>query len=298
MPLNLVGRTKDAVVIVPAASPWQGGVRRFLASHAPDAATIERHVRLLEERAAGRLPWDKLLGGALLPNGRPMPPARRYAEMLVTEDLLPLFDAGPVRFSVDLHNPGNEAGVPEYDADRLELAIVADVGAFATAPGTTLDLAQPPDRLAAERARRGAILGDLVASLVEATAATFAYADIGSTGWRVAASTRPESVAHPAPAGIRPGDFLWSITAWDGALLSPELAHRLEALEITPAIRERLDRSEREHYRIERRTLASGAAFLQFRWLFGSELRATRAAIDTPLASQLGLRSTSLLFRA
>jgi hypothetical protein len=114
----------------------------------------------------------------------------------------------------------------------------------------------------------------------------------------VTASRSPESVVRPAPAGVRPWDFLWSITAWDRALLSLELARRLEALEITPATRERLDRAEREHYRIERRTLASGAAFLQFRWLFGSELRATRAAIDTPLASQLGLRSTSLLFRA
>lgn len=297
MPLNLVGRTKDAVVVVATASPWQDGVRRFLAAHASDAATVERHVRVLEERAAGHLPWVELLDGALLPNGRPMPPARRYAEMLVHEDRLPLHDAGPLRFSVDLHNPGNEAGLPEYDAELLELAIVADVGAFAPAPGTTLDLAQPPDRLAAERADRGAVLGDLVADLVEATTATFAYADIGSTGWRVTASTHPESAVHPAPAGTRPWDFLWSITAWGGDLLAPELAHRLETLEITAAIRERLDRFEREHHRIERRTLASGAAFLQFRWLFGSELRATRAAIDTPLASQLGLRSTSLLLR-
>jgi hypothetical protein len=49
---------------------------------------------------------------------------------------------------------------------------------------------------------------------------------------------------------------------------------------------------------VERRRLASGALFLQYRFLFGSESRGERAAVDTPLARQAGLRSTNLLFRA
>jgi hypothetical protein len=49
---------------------------------------------------------------------------------------------------------------------------------------------------------------------------------------------------------------------------------------------------------LEQRRLAYGGRMLQYRFLFGSELRNERAHIDTPLAEQLGLRSTNLQFRA
>lgn len=302
MPLALVGRTKDAVVSLPASDHWQEGVRRFLGVLTDDSSIVDRHLDLLERRHAGRLPWREILAGRTLPNGRPMPPSRAYAEMLVEEDVLPLYERDGVRFSVDLHNPNNEAAVPEYDLDRLEIAIVADVGAFgpSSTPGSFLPSGSSFEEEAAARAVRGAVLGRLVASLVEATGAGFAYADIGSTGWVVSMSTRPESVVHPAPSGVRPWDFLWSITAWGSDLLesSPRLRDRLERLEITDQIREGIDRYERPHVRIERRDLAGGQLLVQYRWLFGSEGRRSRAALDTPLAQQAGLRSTNLLFRA
>ena len=41
---------------------------------------------------------------------------------------LPLYDVGSLRLSLDLHNPGNEAGIADYDVKQIELALVADVG--------------------------------------------------------------------------------------------------------------------------------------------------------------------------
>jgi hypothetical protein len=79
MPLALVGRTKDAVVSLRAGVPWRDGVRSFLSGLTGDADRVERHLDLLADRAAGRMPWRELPSGATLPNGRPMPPARRYA---------------------------------------------------------------------------------------------------------------------------------------------------------------------------------------------------------------------------
>jgi hypothetical protein len=107
-------------------------------------------------------------------------------------------------------------------------------------------------------------------------------------------------VVHPAPSGIRPWDFLWSITAWGRERLEadPRLADRIGRLEITEAMRRRIDQYERPYVRIERRTVGSGATLLQYRWIFGSEGRGTRANLDTPLAKQAGLRSTNLLRRA
>jgi hypothetical protein len=299
MPLALVGRTKDAVVSVNDGVAWQEGVVAFLRTVTDDSSRIARHIDLLERRAAGDLPWATVLAGATLPNGRPMPPSRRYAEMLVAEDRLPLYEIDTLRFSLDLHNPGNEAGIPHYDADRLELALVADIGYFsATTPGTTFDLSVPADELIRRRAANGTLLGDLVARLVEATGAGFAYADISATGWRVSAASSPERVVHAAPTDVRPWDFLWSITAWGPERLDEALAARIERLEITEKMRSAMDASERPHYRLVRRRLACGALFLQYRFLFGTELRSTRAACDTPLARQAGLRSTALLFRA
>jgi hypothetical protein len=59
----------------------------------------------------------------------------------------------------------------------------------------------------------------------------------------------------------------------------------------------KVDRYERPHVRLDRRRLAYGGYFLQYRFLLGTEGRGERAIIDTPLARQLGLRSTNLLFR-
>ena len=299
MPLALVGRTKDAVVSIPAGVAWQDGVAAFLRTVTNDSSRVVQHIDLLERRAAGELPWATVLTGSTLPNGRPMPPSRRYAEMLVVEDRLPLYEIDTLRFSVDLHNPRNEAGIPQYDADRVELALVADIGYFsATTPGTTFDLSAPAEELIRRRAANGEALGDLVARLVEATGAGFAYADISATGWVVSAASSPERVVHAAPTDVRPWDFLWSITAWGPERLDETLAARIDRLELTDEMRSAMDASERPHYRLVRRRLASGALFLQYRFLFGTELRSTRAACDTPLARQVGLRSTALLFRA
>ncbi len=299
MPLNLVGRPKDAVVAVRADSPWRDGVARFLRSLTDDDTRVARHLALLDERLAGRLPWLEVLADATLPDGRPMPPNRRYGEMLVDEERLLLYDVGPLRVSVDLHNPGNEAGTDVYDPSTVELAIVADVRYFSSlAPGSVFDHALGFEEVARRRAIAGAQLGTLVASLFEATHARFAYADISSTGRIARSATNPSVVVHAAPERVRPLDYLWSITLWSPEVLDAKLVARLERLTITVAMLARLDRYERPTYRIERRRLADGALFLQYRFLFGSEGRGTRAAVDTPLAKQAGLRSTHLIYRA
>jgi hypothetical protein len=302
MPLALGGRTKDAVVSVPASRDWLEGAAQFLAGFTDDRSKVERHIRILEQRAEGQLPWRELLADRALPDGRPMPPSRRYAEMLVDEDRLPLYERDGLRFSLDLHNPGNEAGVAEYDRDRIELAIVADVRYLGPAftPGSILPPTISLEEQASARAESGAVFGGLVAGLVEAVDATFAYADISSTGWVVTQAVRPDSVVHPAPTGIRPWDFLWSISAWGRELLERDagLARRLAGMTITPDMLAKVDQYERPPVRLERRALANGALFIQYRWIFGSEGRGTRAALDTPLAKQARLRSTHLLFRA
>ncbi len=285
MPLNLVGRIKDAVVAVPSDSDWRGAVAAFLADLGADEIRIERHLTVLEERANGLLQWSDVLGDALLPSGRPMPPARRYAEMLVQEDRLPLYDYGALRFSLDLHNPNNEAGQRGYDSSLVEIALVADAGYFtATVPNSRIDRELPIEAQNEQRAVNGALLGELVARLVEATDANFAYADIGPTGWFVDASGSDEQA--------RPWNFLWSINAWGKDRLSGDLAARLEGLVVTEKMLAAIDPYERPHVRIEQRELRTGALFLQYRFLFGSELRSSRTALDTPLAAQAGLRLT------
>lgn len=298
MPLAMVGRPKDAVIVVPRASQWQAGVARFLAGLGADGDRVARHLALLEDRAAGRLPWAEILADRFLPNGRPMPASRAYAEMLVTEDVLPLYDTGAFPVTIDLHNPQNEAGSPAFDPELLELAIVADVGAFGDiGPDSRFDQAAGLEAVLAQRASHGEILGDLVTAFVEATDADFAYADVGATGWRVDAATSATSVVHTAPAGTGPWDYLWSITAWGPRRLSPDLRDRLDRLTLGDDILAKVDRFIRPHVRLDRRTLATGARFLQYRFLFGSEGRSDRADLDTPLAGALGLRSTNLLFR-
>ena len=155
MPLALVGRIKYAVVSVPVSTNWQAGVERFLLAVSGDPGRIERHLAILEDRLQGRLPWAEILAGATLSDGQPMPASRRYAEMLVAEDRLPLYDVGPLRVSLGLHNPGNEVGVPEYDADQLELAIVADAGYFALAPRPVFPAQLGFEELAQRRAADG-----------------------------------------------------------------------------------------------------------------------------------------------
>jgi hypothetical protein len=150
---------------------------------------------MLEDRLHGRLPWLEILAGATLPSGRPAPVGRRYAEMLVKEERLPLYDFETLRFSIDLHNPGNEAGVPEYDTQQIELALVSDMGYFTTAPGSIFARDLSFEELARQRAAQGALLGELVARLFEATQATFAYADIEATGWVVSEADRLVALA-------------------------------------------------------------------------------------------------------
>jgi hypothetical protein len=295
MPLAIPGRTKDAVVVAAADADWRSGVARFLRQLGAEEARVTWHLDVLEQRQAGRLSWVSQLAGRTLPSGRPMPPGRAYAEMLVKESSLPLYDAGGWSFSVDLHNPDNEAGVGWHDDSEVELAIVADQGAFigpSAGPGRGIEEAYR------RRAVCGARLGDLVAALAEHVEARFGYADVGSSGGLVASAGRPTSVVHPGAEAPRPDDFLWSITLWGPGVLTSELEGRLERLALDPARLARVDASVRPHVRLEQRHLGYGARMLQFRFLFGSELRGERAAIDTPLAEQLGLRSTNLQYRA
>ena len=111
MPLAIPGRTKDAVVEVAADSDWRSGVEAFLRKVGADGDQAAYHLSVLEQRAAGRMSWKSQFADRTLPSGRPMPAGRAYVQMLVEEGTLPLYDAGGWLFSVDLHNPDNEAGV-------------------------------------------------------------------------------------------------------------------------------------------------------------------------------------------
>lgn len=288
------GRTKDAVVVVTADSDWRSGVEAFLRDLGADEERAAYHLSVLDQRAAGRISWMSQFADRTLPSGRPMPPGRAYAEMLVEEATLPLYDAGGWLFSLDLHNPGNEAGVAWYDESVVELAIVADVGAFM---GAAYD-GGGADAAMADRAVRGARLGELVANLAQRVGAAFAYVDVGSTGGLVTSASRPASVVHPGPDTLRPSDFLWSITVWGPELLSEDLTTRLDRLRLDPARLAKVDSFVRPHIRLEQRTLGYGGRQLQYRFLFGSELRNERALVDTPLAEGLHLRSTNLQHRA
>lgn len=294
MPLTLVGRTKDAVVSVPAAARWQDGVGRFLRGLTDDEGKIGRHLDLLQQRVAGELSWHEVLTDRVLPNGRPMPPSRRYAEMLVNEEQLPLYEASGLRFSLDLHNPGNEAQAQGYDSEQLELAIVADVDYFAQGgpPGETSNL--PHEERAARRVATGRVLGDQLARLMESTAGVFAYADIAATLWPGNASGR--WLRKRDPATLRPWDFLWSITIWSPSLLTAEDRETgLSRIALTEDILAGVDRFERPYVEFISRRLANDELFLQYRQLLGVEHRGSRSALDTPLSQQAGLLSTASL---
>jgi len=294
MPLAIPGRTKDAVVVVAADSDWRSGVETFLRDIGADEERAAYHLSVLDQRAAGRISWKSQFADRTLPSGRPMPAGRAYAQMLVDESTLPLYDAGGWLFSIDLHNPGNEAAVPWYDEAVVELAIVADVGVFM---GPAYD-GGGADAAMAERAVHGARLGALVAALAERVEAAFAYADVGSTGGLVTSASRPSSVAHPGPDTLRPQDFLWSITVWGPEWLEDGFVTRLDGLRLDPAQLAKVDPHVRDHVRLGQRTLGYGGRQLQYRFIFGSELRNERVHIDTPLARHLHLRSTNLQYRA
>ena len=121
MPLAIPGRTKDAVVVVAADSDWRAGVETFLRGVGADDDRARYHLNVLDQRAAGRMSWKSQFADRTLSNGRPMPASRAYAESLVKEGMLPLYDAGGWLFSIDLHNPDNEAGVAWYDDAVVEL---------------------------------------------------------------------------------------------------------------------------------------------------------------------------------
>lgn len=82
-------------------------------------------------------------------------------------------------------------------------------------------------------------------------------------------------------------DFLWSINVWSPDSLSDSFERRLESLSLTDQMLVRVDATVRPHYRIERTRLPSGALFLQYRLLFGAELRG-RARQDRHAAREAG----------
>lgn len=94
MPLAIPGRTKDAVVVAAADSDWRAGVEAFLREVGADDDRARYHLNVLDQRAAGRMSWISQFADRTLSSGRPMPASRAYAQSLVNEGMLPLYDAG------------------------------------------------------------------------------------------------------------------------------------------------------------------------------------------------------------
>ncbi len=144
----------------------------------------------------------------------------------------------------------------------------------------------------------GQALGKLAARWAEVLEPHFAYADMQYQAGFVQRATNPGSVTHPAPPGTRCWDYLWSLSYWSPELLTPRLAERLRGLTITPEMRARFDPFWAASVRPTWRQLATGGLLVQYRFILGTEGRADRRAVDTPLAKQAGLRTTNLAYRS
>jgi hypothetical protein len=109
--------------------------------------------------------------------------------------------------------------------------------------------------------------------------------------------TSAASVRNPAPAGLPYWAYLWPLAYWSPELLSERLEARLTTLALSPDQIAAIDPFERTGIRPTWRRLATGGLLVQYRFIFGTEGRASRARVDTPLARQAALRTTNALWR-
>jgi len=286
----------NVIFFVDLAAPWRERLRAaLLAVTSPgETAQVDAHLNVLERRFAGELDWTRELP--------PYPhPARAYVEMLKDGGLLPIYRYGPLQFTVDLLNPQNEAEDPSFDPAHLAIELVMPRQEVYPLPqgrmpdGRVIDPSSPSGY--GLMAELGAALGELTGCWAEVLKPYFAFADMQYQSRFLNTATNPRSVSHPAPPGTRYWDYLWSLSYWSPELLTPRLSARLQQLTITPQMRARFDRFWSASIRPTWRQLATGGLLVQYRFVFGTEGRADRTAVDTPLAKQAGLRTTKLTYR-
>ncbi len=230
-----------------------------------------------------------------------MPAARRYSAMLLHEDHLPLYTWGDLHWTLDLFNPNNEGADPAYDPQLIVLELLVHTRELYPRRSGTLHDGTPIVPSSPESygqiAHYGAQFGELAARCVEALDPVFACADMVCLWAFMQTRVNPAATSNPAPAGSRYWDFLWSLSYWSPALLTGKLAVRLKRLEVTEQMRAKIDPFELQGICPRWRALTTGGLFVQYRYIFGVELRGTRATIDTPLAKQAGLRTTARRWR-
>jgi hypothetical protein len=296
MPLDLANvDAVNAVWFVPADSPWRDGLRTLMVEMGGDGAAIEAWLDLLQRRAAGEHRWDAELDGGVLPDGRPMPAARRYNDGLsgaTTGDLLVLRPA-PLALVVDVWGPGEVGGEP--GTLGLELLVRRSVvhpwfGGAKLPDGTIVNLQDPAHY--ARLARYGEAFAAWMARGCELLTPVFALSDGMQPVRDFLGRARPGRVRHPAPAHARIADYAWALAYWAPERVDDDLARRLRALAL-PAKRPMWP----DGLELSVRTLATDGTFLRSRTILGSETRASRANWETPLAAQLRLRSNHLLYR-
>jgi hypothetical protein len=291
-----LGLVVNTVFLVRAAGPWRERLAEALqrSSAASDHEKIPAHLALIERRLAGELDWERALGGG--------PAASRaYTAMLKQEGGLPLYHDPPLVFSADLFNPNDEGNDPAHYPDliAIELLIHRDfLNPWLSGrlhDGTPIDYGSPAcyGRMVAYGER----FGRLVETWAETLAPVFAFADIQNTGAFMRTRTSPASVRNPAPAGTPYWAYLWPLTYWSPELLNERLEARLTVLALSPDQLAAIDPFERTGIRPTWRRLATGGLLVQYRFIFGTEGRASRTRVDTPLARQAGLRTTSALWR-
>lgn len=291
----------NAVWFVPEDAPWQARLRDLWRELGVADAPADRWIATLERRAAGTLRWSEELAGGVLPNGRPCPPVRRYQDLLAADPgeppaaELPLLRAPPLRVGFDVWGPGERAGEP--GTLGLEMLVHRDVirpwrAGAVLADGTVVEVGRP------DHYARLAIYGDAFAALMARGCVllrpAFALADGLQPVGDFLATARPGRVRHPAPAGASLSDYAWALTYWAPGRLEDALRQRLARLRLP----ERTAPLWPDGAELEVRTLATGGTFLRARRILGGEGRGDRAAVETPLAEALGLRSNHLLHRS
>lgn len=295
MPLDMHVNAVNAVLFVPMDSPWLERVGAFMRAVGADAATAAAWTEVLARRAGGQLDWGVELAGGTLPDGRPMPATRRYNDALLSPvpDPLPLFSWPPLSFAVDVWGPGERAGEP--GTIGLELLVHRQVvhpwrAGAVLHDGTVVDLRNPEhfERLA----QYGDAFADLMLWACELFEPVYALSDGMQPIGDFLAKAKPGRVRHPAPSGARLADYAWALTYWSPERVDDDLRGRLERLELPERRKLWPDGVE-----LEVRKLPGGGMFLRARRILGSEGRSDRANVETPLASQLKLRSNNLIFR-
>lgn len=284
----------NVLFVVLAGSDWRSLLREALlaTSSREDSSRVEEHMEMLRRRWSGELDWTAEL---------PPPVSRAYNSMLLKPVTLPLYRHGPIRFTVDLHNPGNEAAAPDYDPGFVEVELLVHRHEIypwerGTMPdGTKVNYGDPA--MFGRQSVCGEALGDLAARWAEILRPHFAFADMQYAGAGfLKRATDANSVSNPAPPGTRYWDYLWSLSYWSPELLTEKLEARLKALEFTQAQRAKFDSFWGRGIRPTWRALSTGGLLVQYRFIF-AESRGSRSLVDTPLAKQAGLRTTNLVYR-